>query len=182
MDPLQCLEVLFRNSVDRPLTRTFGPDWFDNPRCGFNSGALQRIAEAREDLRRGRYPLDQPHLVAALSFGFWVSLLSRGGDRAVSNRAKADYERTLWRPCLYRAFPHARLGRAQAHAPLEHLRVFRNRIAHHEPIFHRNLRADHASLLSVAGWICPVTRDWIVHHNRVEGLLARPPRQGSADF
>jgi len=45
--PLQCLEVAFRNSVSRALTRTYGPTWFDNPHCGFNSGALQRIAEAR---------------------------------------------------------------------------------------------------------------------------------------
>lgn len=96
--PLQCLEVAFRNAADRALTRTYGPAWYDNPSCGFNEMALQRIAEAKEDLRRGRYPQDQPHLVAALSFGFWVSLLGRGGDRPAGNRPKADYERTLWRP------------------------------------------------------------------------------------
>jgi len=180
--PLRCLEVAFRNAVDRTLTRTYGPAWFDNPRTGLNVMALQRIAEAKDDLRRGRYPQDRPHLVAALSLGFWVSLLGRGGDRPVHGGSKADYERTLWRPSLHHAFAHARLSRGQAHQPLDHLRTFRNRIAHHEPIFHRHLRADYASLLNVAGWICPVTRDWIVHHNRVEALLARPPQDGSANF
>jgi hypothetical protein len=42
---------------------------------------------------------------------------------------------------------------------LDYLRTFRNRIAHHEPIFGRHLAADYTSILEVAGWICPDTRD-----------------------
>jgi hypothetical protein len=68
---------------------------------------------------------------------------------------------TLWRPCLFRAFPHTRGSRTQVHQPLDYLRTFRNRIAHHAPIFTRHLEADYASILAVAGWICPKTRDWI---------------------
>ena len=81
---------------------------------------------------------------------------------------------TLWRPCLHRAFRHARLRRAEAHRPLDYLRTFRNRIAHHEPIFTRHLEADYGSLLTVTGWICPRTREWIEHHSRVGALLSRP--------
>ena len=54
------------------------------------------------------------------------------------------------------------------------LQTFRNRIAHHEPIFIRHLEADYDSLLTVTGWICPRTREWIEHHSRVEALLGRP--------
>jgi hypothetical protein len=80
---------------------------------------------------------------------------------------------TLWRPALYKAFPHSRRSRADTHRPLDYLRTFRNRIAHDEPIFNRHLEQDFRSTLEVAGWICPQTADWIRHHSRVEDLLRR---------
>ena len=58
----------------------------------------------------------------------------------------------------------------------ESLRLFRNRIAHHEPIFGRHLAADHASILLVAGWLEPDVRRWIADHSRVPGTLARRDR------
>ena len=56
---------------------------------------------------------------------------------------------------------HRLAGRAvqNVQRPLDYLRTFRNRIAHHEPIFGRHLAADYTSILEVAGWICPDTRD-----------------------
>ncbi len=80
---------------------------------------------------------------------------------------------TLWRPALFKAFPHKRLKRSNAHRPLNYLRTFRNRIAHHEPIFNRHLEKDYYSILEVASWVCPKTTDWIRHHSRVEELLAK---------
>jgi hypothetical protein len=40
--------------------------------------------------------------------------------------------------------------------------------------FTRYLEADYGSLLTVTGWICPRTREWIEHHSRVGALLSRP--------
>jgi hypothetical protein len=172
--PLQGLEVAVRNAMHRALTAKYGAAWYDNDTCGFDAGTLNRIAGAKNDLRRDGYPVDSPHLVAALPFGFWVALLGRGGRSAALGAPKRNYEMTLWRPCLYRAFPHARSGRAQVHQPLDYLRTFRNRIAHHEPIFTRHLEADYASILTVTGWVCPGTCDWIAHHSRVPKLLLMP--------
>lgn len=45
---------------------------------------------------------------------------------------------------------------------------------HHEPMFTRHLQVDYHSILTLAGWICPKTRDWIAHHSRVESLLPAP--------
>ena len=172
--PLQGLEVTLRNAMHRTLVAAYGPDWYDNPACGFDAGTLRRIEGAKDDLRRGSYPVSPPHLVAALPFGFWVALLGRGGRAGNLGAAKRNYEMTLWRPCLHKAFPHAKLSRVQAHTPLDYLRTFRNRIAHHEPIFTRHLEADYASILTVAGWVCPGMRDWIAHHSRVPALLLMP--------
>jgi hypothetical protein len=169
--PLQGLEVALRNAMHRELVALYGANWYDNPACGFDAGTLRRIENAKDDLRRDGYAVDPPHLVAALPFGFWVALLGRGGRAGGLGAPKRNYEMTLWRPCLHKAFPHTRISRMQAHTPLDYLRTFRNRIAHHEPIFTRHLAADYQSILTVTGWICPKTRDWIDHHSRVKKIL-----------
>lgn len=171
--PLQGLEVALRNAMHRELTTKYGEDWYDNPACGFDAGTLTRTEKAKSSLARGRYAIDPPHVVAELPFGFWVSLLGRGGWAAQPDTGRKNYEMTLWRPALYKAFPHSRRNRADTHRPLDYLRTFRNRIAHHEPIFNRHLEQDYRSILEVAGWMCPKTADWIEHHSRVNELLAR---------
>ena len=171
--PLQGLEVALRNAMHRELAKRYRADWYDDPVVDLDIGALARVSAARADLRRDGYSDDPPHMVAALSFGFWVALLGPGGKRRAGG--KASYEMTIWRAAVCRAFPNARINRKTAHAPLDYLRTFRNRIAHHEPIFERHLAADYASVLQVAGWINAETRDWIAHHSRVPALLAQRP-------
>ncbi|GBQ23720.1 hypothetical protein ACLRDC_20725 [Gluconacetobacter sacchari] len=169
--PLQSVELTLRNTLHRALARRYGAAWFDNPATGLNAYAITEIAQTRAKLKRGRYVPDAPHTVAALSFGFWVALLGPGGS--------ANYAMTLWRPALSAAFPHARLPRKTIHREFDHLRTFRNRIAHHEPIFTRHLAADYAKILTLAGWMCPLTRDWIARHSRIPTLLAADPAQES---
>jgi len=179
--PLQGLEVALRNAMNRRLGERYGEAWYDNGRAGFDGGALVRIANARADLARDRHRDDQHRVVAALSFGFWVSLLGPGGRVAAGRRA--NYEMTLWRPALRGAFPYrAPLTRRQAHRPLNALRTLRNRIAHHEPIFARNLVEDHEWILEVAGWISPATRAWIEHHSRVPTVLENAGGAGDVRF
>jgi hypothetical protein len=101
--------------------------------------------------------------VAELSFGLWRFLVA------------ARYERSLWRRCLYRAFPGE--GRRKVvHAKLAVLHELRNRIAHHEPIHNRPLRQRYADALTVTGWICPVTRDWVHQQQLVPGLQSQIQR------
>ncbi len=171
--PLQGLEVALRNAMHRELSIRYGIDWYDNLACGLDDHALKKINEAKTTLVRKRYSVDPPHVVAELSFGFWVSLLGKGGRSASPGRGKRNYDMTLWRPALYKAFPQSRRSRADTHEPLDYLRTFRNRIAHHEPIFNRHLLQDFQSIMDVVSWICPRTADWIKHHSRVESLLER---------
>ena len=170
--PLQVLEIVLRNAVHHELTKCYGAAWYDNPEAGLDSKGRGQIATAKADVvRGGRVP--SPHrLLAAVSFGFWVPLLGSGGC-IDPDGPRADYETTLWRPALRRAFPHRRhLARKQAYDPLNALRKLRNRIAHHEPIFERNLRKEYQSILEVTGWILPEARTWVERHSRVPELLA----------
>jgi len=112
-------------------------------------------------LRPGPIVADQ--LVAELNLGFWVSLLGRG----------SNYETRLWRPALRWAFPGYSGTRQVLHRELDHLRTFRNRIAHYEAIYHRHLEADHQSVLRVIGHISPDVATWVAHNDRVTEVLAR---------
>ena len=168
--PLQGLEVALRNAMHRELSRRFETEWFDNDEVGLDSYAVEQVNAVKSKLRRTRNNFEASDVVAALVFGFWVSLLGTGGH--LDTGGQADYQMTLWRPALRKIFPFRHeLTRKQAHVPLHHLRIFRNRIAHHEPIFQRDLASDYERILEVAGWISPATATWIKCHNRVPELL-----------
>jgi hypothetical protein len=104
------------------------------------------------------------HVVAELSFGFWIGLLA--------NR----YHQSLWVPTLQHAFPRFGGRRTQLHGDLERLRKLRNRAAHHEPIFARNLTTDHEVVLDIIGYLEPQARTWTTTHSRVTGVIAERDR------
>ena len=118
--PLQGLEVTLRNAMHSGLADRYGDAWYDNRAAGLDRGAMERIASARTKLARDRHGDDPPRIVAALSFGFWVSLLGPGGRTGAGR--KANYEMTLWRPALRGAFAQREtLTRKEAHRPLNAL-------------------------------------------------------------
>ena len=64
--------------------------------------------------------------------------------------------------------------RAQVTGPNAFSETCGNRIVHHEPIFARDLAADHRHILDVAGWMSPETAVWIRYYSRVPDVLAFP--------
>jgi hypothetical protein len=112
-------------------------------------------------------------MVAELPFGFWVSLLGSG----------ADYETRLWRPALRLAFSGYRGRRSVIHLELDATRRLRNRIAHHEPIYRRDLRADHARILRLLEYVSWDYKTWVQEHDRVPAVLtARQDLSRGADI
>jgi hypothetical protein len=65
------------------------------------------------------------------------------------------------------------------HQQLDYLRVLRNKIAHHAPIHHRHLQADHDTILQVLGYIDAPLAALVARHSSVPDVLARrpPPHQ-----
>ena len=181
---LQTLEVTLRNALDRQLTKVYGPDWYDNPELSLDSRCLGLIKRAKQSFHVDKTPDYAPNnVITLLSFGFWVSLLGSGGTIDKDTNRKANYEMTLWRPALRQAFGHVEnISRKGAHALLHDLRMFRNRIAHHEPIFRRNLDKDYDNILQLMSWMAPRTRSWIEAHSRVPDLLATPPNAKHLKF
>ncbi|MCW3846555.1 hypothetical protein OF829_04840 [Sphingomonas sp. LB-2] len=152
--PLQGLEVTVRNSIDEQFRTTFGQEWTDLKTIKLQHAQCQDVYNALSDVsEEDGQPRDYTHgdVIANLRFGFWVGVLG------------PKNETEIWRKCLWRAFPHRPKGteRKAVQGALNSIRRLRNRVAHHCRIIHRDLVRDHETILEVAGWVCPDTRDWI---------------------
>ncbi|WP_030545867.1 hypothetical protein [Streptomyces albus] len=140
--PLHCLELALRNALHDQLSRKYGrSDWWEAAPL---DGVTKRLVmEARRKCERRRVVPTADSMVAELSFGFWVSLLSR------------TYDRGMWVPSLHKAFPYLDQPRKRLYDGLTSLVLLRNRIMHHEPVHHRDLSADHAKIYRMLGYISP---------------------------
>ncbi|MGP3913450.1 hypothetical protein [Nonomuraea sp. 10N515B] len=164
--PLQYLELAMRSVMNRELVAHFGrDDWWDAPGAQLNHGGQQRIREVRLQIQRTGLAADAHLISEELPFGFYVSLLGRG----------TGYDQRLWRPALYRAFPGFRGPRRDLHQKLDYLRVLRNKIAHHGPIHHRHLSADHDTIVECLGYIDTGLATVVKRHSRVPEVLSRRP-------
>lgn len=100
-------------------------------------------------------------VLTELPFSFWRYLLS------------SRYQNSIWRSNLRFAFPGMwPTNRRIVYKALENAVLLRNRIAHHEPIFRRQLVADLAQIQQVIGWISPEALIWAKKHlpQRVIGV------------
>jgi hypothetical protein len=100
------------------------------------------------------------HLIAKLGLGFWVQLTSR-----VYSELRADGPK-LWPRGLSLAFPFrwppgskkvvpSHTDREMVFDRLHRIREMRNRIAHHEPVWDRDVGATYGTLLETLGWMSP---------------------------
>ncbi len=96
-----------------------------------------------------------------MSLSFWGYLL------------RPALNRTLW-PSLQPAFSRYTHRRSLVRY-LEPLVPFRNRIAHHEPIFNRRPAEMYDGVLLLADMISEDLRGWIEHHARIRTVLADGP-------
>ena len=122
---LSLFEVILRNAVNEHYLSYYSDsDWIVNQA---NNGKLlahykDEIKQTEADYKkRGIYNNDK--MVSSLTFGFWTYLFT-----------KKNYKKGG--KTLLKIFPNKAKGKNQAdiYLDLTHIREFRNRIAHHEPI------------------------------------------------
>lgn len=171
--PLHVFEISARNGVVEALENVHGENWPWS--IGFRR-SLPRPAKAWQynpetDLHTlARRLPTAGKIVAELKFAFWEKLFTSGQDRR------------LWEPHFRTSFPRAPTDatipelRAITFQTLRDIRFFRNRIAHHEPIFPRDLRADLQRLELLIRWRDPTTADWVERIQTVTRLLEARPR------
>lgn len=191
--PLHILEVTLRNAVVAHLTYHGAPaDWaFDTPYLNSLAGAnpairtslnkckqrllYDKIGSQRQAALLAGNLLDVPSggaidtndVVASLSFEFWTMLM--GGE----------FE-SEWQLSLRKVFPNAGPGASRRSLWLtaHKIKNFRNRVAHHEPIFHlADLGTMHADIVDLIGMRCHNTKNWVQHFSTAMSTL----KQGGAD-
>lgn len=158
--PIQACEITLRNGIHDRLVAAYNPWWFRNSRL-VHPPEARIIQETEDKIKNVGNTVTPGHLVAELSFGFWVRLFNKSYDE-------------LWRSHLYRLFS-PKPKRADLREQLDRIRTLRNRIAHHEPIFHRNLMDDAGRLRDVTKRLSPAVNDWVNFHSRVYDVLADRP-------
>jgi hypothetical protein len=165
--PLHCLEMALRNAVHQQLAAEYGrTDWWEV--APLNKSGLRIVADTRSKLATRARPSTADDVVAELSFGFWVSFVSN------------TYHRSLWTPCLHKAFPFYRGPRRLLHSDLHTMLLFRNRIMHYEPIHRRHLKADHRTILRLLGYLSPSIVEQLESYDQVAVVLAQRPRRASS--
>jgi hypothetical protein len=166
--PLGHLEVALRNALGESLKRRHVEhgrpgSWLDDPNEDLDASARHAIAVARRRVRRkGKDPSDS-QTISELGFGFWRFLITRRHT-------------ALW-PDLASAFAGAPDRRRETvEDPVARLHELRNRIAHHQRIWNRDLAARYADVLLVAGYLDADLPAWIARSCAVPALLRARPR------
>lgn len=153
---LGCVEVGMRNSIHRSFTSEYGPLWFDTPDL-LGELEIKSLEAAKRELSKAHKPLTPEGIVAELNFGFWTALMSR---RHMSDDPsnKGDYLKP-WPRLLRSTFPHIpkqELTRSKLSVPLNKVRVLRNRVSHHEPIWHQqDLWGTYRDAKRLGEWLSP---------------------------
>ena len=167
--PLQMLEVTIRNAISEAIQAAYGSSWTHNQ--GFISSLkiLKKGFSPRLHLTQIAAEFgSSDKAIAELKFIFWQKMFVAGLDA------------TVWNPHLRAVFPNLGDGtiqqiRGRIHDDLEVLRTLRNRIAHHEPIFERDLHHDLHLIDMLIGYRCQHTVNWMRRIEQVSALLARHP-------
>jgi len=154
--PLQGMEVCLRNRLDAAMTATYGERWLASGAAPLKDHASRWVDQAISGIGKPRAEVPHGKVVAELRFAFWVGLLG------------STYDSTLWRKALHKAFgSEAPRKRRAIHGRFNALRRFRNRIAHHEPIFDRSPEQMYREAVEAVAWLCPETSAWIERRSRV---------------
>lgn len=167
---LHVCEVAVRNAVSDVLEAVYGPRWpwspvfegsLPRPRLGYNP--RNDLTSARQGVRTvGK-------VIPELKFAFWQKMFTVRNDTR------------LWDPHLLRVFPNldpavsVAAHRQMIYGQLEDIRKLRNRIAHHEPIFTRNLTKDYATIMSLIHHRCNLTAMWVSQSQTALAIIKAKP-------
>lgn len=165
--PLHVCEVVMRNTVADVLESVYGPRWpwsatfersLPDPLQGYSP---------RKDLQSARRAAPTTgKVIPELKFVFWQKMFT------------SRYDDRLWALHLTRVLPNmdktlpVTTLRQMIYSDLEQLRKLRNRIAHHEPIFSRNLADDYQKIFDLVEYRCVITATWLGDNQGVTTVIA----------
>ena len=108
-------------------------------------------------------------MIPELKFVFWQKMFTGRYDTRIWDQ---NLRRVM--PNLDPAKPVATLRHA-IYGDLERVRLLRNRIAHHEPIFARALADDYQTIVALVTYRCAVTAAWLDSNQTATAIIAAKP-------
>ena len=164
-------EVVFRNAMHQALTREFDTqNWFQG--LWLHPREQRAIEKVTTELRKRdqQNALDPDKVVAELTFGFWCSLCDTRYERH-----QVLWPRLLRHPSL-KQLPKRQRQRKQLSRALNRLRQLRNRVFHHEPIWHwRDLPQRHNDASTLMHWLNPEAARLLQHTDRFKTIYQQGP-------
>jgi hypothetical protein len=176
--PLHVFEICLRNAVASAAEthyRTHEWPWSSAFVMSLpTTQTLQRFS-ARRELVTTRDWEPRPtqttgKIIANLKFAFWVSMY------------RSRHEGRLWNQHLHTEYPHipsnmsVSAAREKIFLTADAIRDLRNRIAHHEPIFSRNLKSEYDGIAEIIGYRCVHTAVWMKRSQNVIWQLGMLPQ------
>jgi len=168
--PLHVCEVVVRNAVSDVLATLYTPTWPWNRTFELSLPDPQRGYSPRQDLLSARRSARTTgKVIPELKFVFWQKMFT------------GRYDGRLWTPHIRRVLPNLSGSmtiaqcRQSIYDDLEQLRRLRNRIAHHEPIFTRNLFDDYQKIHNIVGYRCIETAAWLDRNQIATRVIAAKP-------
>lgn len=164
-------EVVFRNAMHEALTSEFDTaNWFKG--LWLHNREQRSVNKVITDLqnRYGDHCVHPDKVVAELTFGFWSSLCD----------TRYEHKQILW-PKLLRHAPLRKLPKRQRQRKelgraVNRLRQLRNRVFHHEPIWHwKDLPSRHANAINLLSWLNPEAARMLQHTDRFNEVYQRGP-------
>lgn len=180
--PIQIWEITLRNQMNRFLIwKSSNAAWpYDQNKVvkrlkNIDQKRLNEVKE-RQQNTKGVSQATTDAIVADLSAGFWVSMLTTTYDFRFS-----------WRYNLGRVFPNAandwrdenartpQWDHNAAHEPCDRLLNLRNRIAHHEPVYALDLHQAHQDAVTTITAMSKAASNYLAAHCTVQSVLAERP-------
>lgn len=169
MVPAHFAEVTTRNAAADVLTSTYGADWPWDASFERSLPSPVQGYRPRQDLVQTRArQATTGKVIAELRFAFWQSLFT------------ARHDTRLWNGHIANAFPFAAPMsapslRSRVYTDLDAIRQLRNRIAHHEPVFTRDLLGDLNRMLDLVELRSPATAQWVRALEEVTQTIVERP-------
>lgn len=158
---LAVCEVVIRNAVAEALENTYGQHWANE--ASFLASLPQNARTTLNSVHNPTTSLDK--VIPELPFYFWQSMFTK------------RFDNKIWDMNFTKIFPNATpQDKATFYTDLDKLRKLRNRIAHHEPIFDRNLAENYHLILKIIRYRSYSTASWLASWENFTQLLSQKPK------
>lgn len=172
---IHSVEIGLRNAIHHAATKKFETEfWFDTVVTDGKSKAI--LQDTKNDLSRRFKHVSASDIVAALTFGFWTTLLKQKTYTDQFNPHR------LWPDLIPYVFPNYSRGhddRKNISKRFEEIKLIRNRLFHQEPIWKfknaetseeciAELRRKFNDIFKAIGWISKYKRNYLREFGFVE--------------